>query len=157
MTWISVQTVICQASSIWMTRTFRPDVPLCREPSNCSRLYPSGRLRNTYGRLSVFDKLRDFFPKHRYGKTIATARTMYCSCPDAILDKASRAEDVQPSGRQTPQSRRSGPYYDNYVQQKCNRPNARAIPSGCGLVMEAFNAILERRFQLTVRTLGQTV
>jgi hypothetical protein len=27
------------------------------------------------GRLSVFNKLKDFFPKHRYGKTAATVRT----------------------------------------------------------------------------------
>jgi hypothetical protein len=51
----------------------------------------------------------------------------------------------------------SKPYYDNYVQPKCNRPDARATPSGCGLVMGAFSTILERRLQLTVRTLGQAV
>jgi hypothetical protein len=49
------------------------------------------------------------------------------------------------------------PYYGNYVQPKCNRPDARATPSGRGLVMGAFNTILERRLQLTVRTLGQAV
>jgi hypothetical protein len=61
---------------------------------------------------------------------------------------------VQPSGHQPSGSRRSKPYYGNYVQLKCNRPDARATPSGRGLVMEAFSAILERRLQLTVRTLG---
>jgi hypothetical protein len=39
----------------------------------------------------------------------------------------------------------------------CNRPDTRATPSGHGLVMEAFSATLERRLQLTVRTLGQAV
>jgi len=43
------------------------------------------------------------------------------------------------------------------VQPKCNHPDARATPSGCGFVMEAFSAILERQLQLTVRTLGQAV
>jgi hypothetical protein len=38
-----------------------------------------------------------------------------------------------------------------------HRPDTRATPSRRGLVMEAFNAILERRLQLTVWTLGQAV
>jgi hypothetical protein len=90
-----------KASSVWMMRFFRPDVHLCPEASNCSRLHSSGRLSHTSRRLSVFDKLKDFFPKHRHGKTAATVRTTWLFCPDAILDKASRAEDVQPSGHQT--------------------------------------------------------
>jgi hypothetical protein len=49
------------------------------------------------------------------------------------------------------------PYYGNFVQLKCNRPDARATLSRRGLVMEAFSAILERRLQLTVRMLGQAV
>jgi hypothetical protein len=64
---------------------------------------------------------------------------------------------VQPSGHRPSGSGRSKPYYGNYVQPKCNRPDARATPSGCGLVMGAFSATLERRLQLTVRTLGQAV
>jgi hypothetical protein len=64
---------------------------------------------------------------------------------------------VQPSGHQPSGSGRSKPYYGNYVQPKCNRPDARATPSGRGLVMEAFSATLERRLQLTVQTLGQAV
>jgi hypothetical protein len=56
----------------------------------------------------VFDKFKDFFPKQRYGKTAATVRTTWLFHPDAILDKASRAEDVQPSGLQTPWSGISG-------------------------------------------------
>jgi hypothetical protein len=68
-----------QASFIRMTRTFRPDLPLCREPSNYFSLHPSGLLSNTSGCLSVFDRLKDFFPKHRYGKIVANIRTMYIS------------------------------------------------------------------------------
>jgi hypothetical protein len=37
----------------------------------------------------------------------------------------------------------SKPYYGNFVQPKYNRPDARATPSGRGLVMEAFSAILK--------------
>jgi hypothetical protein len=64
---------------------------------------------------------------------------------------------VQPSGHHPSESGRSNPYYGNYVQPKCNRPDARETPSGRGLIMEAFSAMLERRLQLTVRTLGQAV
>jgi hypothetical protein len=75
------------------------------EALNCSRLHPSGRLSNMSGHLSVFDKLRDFFPKHRYGKIAETVRMMWCSRSDAILDMVSHVEEVQPSGCQTPWSR----------------------------------------------------
>jgi hypothetical protein len=64
---------------------------------------------------------------------------------------------VQPSKRQPFGSGRSKPLYGNDVQPKCNRLDARATPSGRGLVMKASSAILERRLQLTVRTLGQAV
>jgi hypothetical protein len=57
-----------QASSVLTTRTFHLDLPLYRETSNCSSLHPSGR-------RPVFDQLWDFFPKHRYGKTVVTVRT----------------------------------------------------------------------------------
>jgi len=64
---------------------------------------------------------------------------------------------VQPSGRQPLGSGHAKPYYGNYVPSKCNRPDDRATPSRRSLVMEAFSATLERRLQLTVRTLGQAV
>jgi hypothetical protein len=46
-----------KASSVQTTRTFRLDLPLCREASNCSKVHLSGRLSNTSGRHSVFDQL----------------------------------------------------------------------------------------------------
>jgi len=49
------------ASSVWTTRTFHPDLPLCREISNCSSLHPSGHFSSTSGRHSVFDKVMWFF------------------------------------------------------------------------------------------------
>jgi hypothetical protein len=64
---------------------------------------------------------------------------------------------VQPYGRQPSRSRRSKPYYGNFVQPKCNRSDARETVSGRSLVMEAFIATLERWLQLTVQTLGQAV
>jgi hypothetical protein len=66
-----------KASSVRTTRTFRLDLPLCQEASNCSNLHPSRRFSNTSGRHSVFNHLWDFFPKHRYRKIAAAARTMW--------------------------------------------------------------------------------
>jgi hypothetical protein len=68
---------LSKASSIRMMRTFRPDLPLCGEASNCSNLHPSGRFSSTSGRLSVFDKLHDFFPKHSYEKFAVAVRAMW--------------------------------------------------------------------------------
>jgi len=65
------------ASSVQTTRTFRPDLPLCQEASNCSSLHPSGRFNSTSGRHSMFDQLWDFLPKHRYEKIAATIWTMW--------------------------------------------------------------------------------
>jgi hypothetical protein len=60
-----------------MKRTFCPDLPLCREASNCSSLHPFGRFSSTSGRHSVFDQLWVFFPKHSYWKFAATVQTMW--------------------------------------------------------------------------------
>jgi hypothetical protein len=68
---------LSKASSIRKMRTFRPDLPLCREVSNCSSLHPSERFSSSSGQLSVFDKLQDFFPKYSYGKIAATVRTTW--------------------------------------------------------------------------------
>jgi len=68
---------LSKASFVRTTRTFRPDLPLCREASNCSSLHLSGRFSSTSGRHSVFDQLWDFFPKHRYRKITVTVQTMW--------------------------------------------------------------------------------
>jgi hypothetical protein len=107
-------TQLSKASSVWTTRTFRPDLPLCREASNCSSLHPSGCFSSTFGRHSVFDQLWDFFPKHRYGKIVATVRTMWSPVqtrsfirqvshsksrrPDASLHGLDARASDQPSG-----------------------------------------------------------
>jgi hypothetical protein len=54
-----------QASSVRTMRPFHPDLPLCREASNCSSLHPSGRFGSTSKCHSMFNQLWDFFPKHR--------------------------------------------------------------------------------------------
>jgi hypothetical protein len=68
---------LSKASPVRTTRTFCPDLPLCREASKCSSLHPSGCFSSTSGRHTMFDQLWDFFPKHRYGKIAATVRTMW--------------------------------------------------------------------------------
>jgi hypothetical protein len=65
-----------QALSVRTTRTFSPDLPLYQEASNCSKLHPSKRLSSTSERRSVFDQLGNSFQKHKFGKTVATVRTM---------------------------------------------------------------------------------
>jgi hypothetical protein len=70
-------TQLPKASSVRTTRTFRLNLPLCQEASNCSNLHLSGRFNSTFGRHSVFNQQWDFFPKHRYGKIAATVRTMW--------------------------------------------------------------------------------
>jgi hypothetical protein len=94
------------------------DTHQCLEASNCSRLHPSRRNGKSSGRSSkfeknpafkcirlndvaipsgrhlVFDKKKNFFPKHIYGKIAATVWATWLLCPDVILDKASRAKEV---------------------------------------------------------------
>jgi hypothetical protein len=105
--------------------------------------------------------------RHSYGKTAATIRMMSSIRRSSTVRTSAvmvqmiklhvwkLCAPVQPSGPYPSRSGCSKPYYGNFVETKYNRPDARATPSGHGLVMEAFSAILERRLQLTVRTCGQ--
>jgi hypothetical protein len=89
---------LSKASFVRMTRTFRPDLPLCREALNCSSLHPSGRFSSTstFGRHSVFDQLWDFLPKLSYGKIAATVRTP--SSVRQVSHSKSRRLDISPLG-----------------------------------------------------------
>jgi hypothetical protein len=94
---------LTKAWSVRMTRTFRPDLPLCQEASNCSNLHPSGHFSSTSGWHLVFDKLWDFFPKHRYGKIAATIRMMWipvrmCSSIRQVSHSKSRRLDASLHG-----------------------------------------------------------
>jgi hypothetical protein len=62
------------ATSVWTTRSFRPDAHQCLEASNSSRLHPSERNGKSSGRYSEFEKIPVF----------------QCICPDDV---------VIPSGR----------------------------------------------------------
>jgi hypothetical protein len=91
---------IVQASSVRTTRTFRPDLPLCQEAFNCSKLHISESLSNMSERRSVFDQLWDFFPKHRYGKTVATVRTSFFIVQTLKLHIWKLCPSIQPFRRQ---------------------------------------------------------
>jgi hypothetical protein len=88
-----------KASSVRTMRIFRPNLPLCREASNCSNLHSSGCFSRTSGRLSVFNKLQDFFPKHSYRKIAATVRTR--SSIRQVLHLKSRRPDASQHGPDT--------------------------------------------------------
>jgi hypothetical protein len=55
----------------------RPNLPLCREASNCSSLHPSRRFSSLSGQPSVFDQASGFLSKHKYGKIAASVWTMW--------------------------------------------------------------------------------
>jgi hypothetical protein len=112
-----------QASSIQTSRTFHPDLPLCLKALNCSSLHPSGRFSSTSRRHSVFYQLWDFFPKHRYGKTAATVRTMWIpirtrSFLRQVVHSKSRRPDISAHG---PNAQAS------YMKIACIRSTVRTI------------------------------
>jgi hypothetical protein len=110
----------CSSASVRMTWLYRPDA------------------------IQGLTNIRVSASRHSYGKMTATVQTM-----SSIRQE--RAYQVQPSGRSSfiygncvhqfnrpddhpPTPDAPKPYYGNYVQPKCNRPDARATPSGRGLV-----------------------
>jgi hypothetical protein len=135
----------CSSASVQTTWLYRPDA------------------------IQSLTSIRVSASRHSYGKTAATVQTMCDPVWTMSSIRQERAYQVQPSRRQPSWSGRSSflygncvhqfnhpdvslqgpdapnPYYGNYVPSKCNRPDARATPSGRGLYMEAFSATLERR------------
>jgi hypothetical protein len=67
---------LSKESSVRTTRTFHPDLPLCREALNCCSLHSSGHFKSTSERYSVFDQLWNFLPKHKYEKIATNVRTL---------------------------------------------------------------------------------
>jgi hypothetical protein len=64
---LSVRTFLCVEKLPTVPAWIHPDVSAARpDDTQC-----------TSGRHSMFDQLRDFFPKHRYGKFAAAVRTMW--------------------------------------------------------------------------------
>jgi hypothetical protein len=104
-TWYSVRTLISQATSVQMMRSFHPNSHMCLEVSNYSRLHPFGLSATCLNAFQCSTSKMIFFPKHRHGKTVVTVRRTWLFCPDTILDKARSAKDLQPSGHQSSLSR----------------------------------------------------
>jgi hypothetical protein len=74
MMWYSVRTLIYQASSVQMMRTFLPDSLLCQEDSNCSRLHPFRCLNNTSECLQCSISKRISFPNTDMGRQLQPSR-----------------------------------------------------------------------------------
>jgi hypothetical protein len=144
---------LSKVSSVRTTRTFCPDLPLCREVSNCSSLYPSRRFSSTSGRLSVFHKLQDLFPKHSYGKITATVQTTWIPIQTRLSirqvsqfksrrpDASQLGPDVRASDMEIPCIQSTvrtiillvwmhEAFIWKYLQRTCDRPDDRAPPSG---------------------------
>jgi len=127
---------LSKASSVQTTRTFRLDLPLCREASNFSSLHPSRRFSSTSRRLLVFNNLQYFFPKTQLWE-------VHCNCPDdvdsrsdALIHKASIIFKIQTSKRQSSWSRRASIRYGNGMHQ-INHPDDHPLgPDERSLGME---------------------
>jgi hypothetical protein len=125
-----------QASSVRTTRTFCPDLLLCREALNYNSLHPSGRFSSTSGHHSVFDQLWDFFPKHKYGKIVATVRTMWIPVQTRSSIGQVTHSKIKTSGRQSSWSGHASYIYENCVHQ-INRPDGMSYgPDARSLDME---------------------
>jgi hypothetical protein len=106
-----------QASSVRTTRTFHLDLPLCRKASNCSKV-ASIRTSQQYVRMSFSVRpAMEFLSKTQIWEDSYNRLDDVCFRPNALLHKASRAFNVQPSGRQSSWSGRSSFIYGNCVHQ----------------------------------------
>jgi hypothetical protein len=94
---------------------------MCQEASNYSSLHPFERFSSTYGRHSVFDQLRDFFPKHRYGKIAATVWTMWIS----IRTRSSIRQVVHSKSRHPDVSLHGSDDRATYMEIACIRSTVR--------------------------------
>jgi hypothetical protein len=70
-----------KASSVWTTRTFRPNLPLCREASNCSKLHPSRRFSNTAEHLQCSTSQKISFQNTGMGRQLQLSER--CVFPSA--------------------------------------------------------------------------
>jgi hypothetical protein len=104
-----------QASSVRTTRTFHPDLPLCREASNCSSL------QHVRMPLNVRLAMR-FLSKTQIWEDGCNRPDDVDSHPNAFIHKASRSFKIKTSRRQSSWSERASYIYGNYMHQ-INRSN----------------------------------
>jgi hypothetical protein len=127
-----------------------PDLPLCREASNCSSLHPSGRFSSPSGRLSVFNQASGFLSKTQIWKDCYNRPDDVDSRPDALIHKASIAIQIQTSGRQSTWSGRASNRYGNCVHQI-----SRLDDHPSGQDPRSFYMEINCSERETVRTIGQ--
>lgn len=109
-------------SSVRTTRTFHPDLLLCREASNCPSLHPSIRFSSTFGQPFVFDQASGFLSKTRIWEDRCNRPDDVDYRPDALIHKASIAFKIQTSRCQSLWSGRTSIRYENCVHL-INRPD----------------------------------
>jgi hypothetical protein len=138
------------ASSVRTTRTFHPNLPLCREALNCSNLHPSGHFSSPSGQHSVFDQASRFLSKTQILEYRWDRPNDVDSRPDALIHKASIAFKIKTSERQSAWSGRASIRYGNCVHQINHPDDHPPGPDARSLYMEI---TCSRR--TTVRTTGQ--
>jgi hypothetical protein len=127
-----------------------PDLPLCREASNCSSLHPSGRFSSPSGRSSVFDQASGFLSKTQIWEDCCNRPNDVDFRPGALIHKASIAIQIQTSGGQSSWSGQACIKYENCVHH-INLPDDHPPdPDAQSLCMEI--TCSERA---TVRTTGR--
>jgi hypothetical protein len=146
-----------QASSVWMMRTFCPDLPLCQLPFELFQLTSVLTSQQHVWTLFTVRQVERFLSKTQIWKDSCNRSNDVCSHPDAILGKARRAYKVQPSGRQSSWSERSSLNME-IVQLKCDGPDARTTPSGRGSIEERISSEFGKPIaQLSIQTPSATV
>jgi hypothetical protein len=142
----------------------RPDTLQSSRRSQCSKAFVRATWLYRPDTIQCLTSIKVSSLRHSYGKTAATVWRM---C-DPVRTMSSIRQDVHTKFNR-PNITLQGPNVQSLIMvitcswsvtvrtlgQHC--PDARATPSRRGLNMEVFSAILERRSQLTVLTLGQVV
>jgi hypothetical protein len=134
-----------------------PDAHPCPEDLDNLRLHQSRCHGNTSGRSSKFNKKLNFLLRHRYGRQLHpsgrqgnTVRTLSLIRQDVVKNCNRPDVKVPRSGR--------NPYYGIYVQQKCNRSDARATLPRRGPDMVLHEARFGKSVaQLSIRTASTCV
>jgi hypothetical protein len=111
----------------------RPNLPLCREASNCSSLHPFRRFSSSSGRLSVFNQALGFLSKTQIWEDCCNHLNDVDSRPNALIHKASIVIQIQMFERQSSWSGRASIRYGNCMHQISRPddhppgPNARSL------------------------------
>jgi len=127
----SIRTFLCVEKLRTAPACIRPDISAVRpDDTQCSTSYGISFQNTVMGRLLQPSGQRGF-PSgraHPLGK-------YHIQNPDVWTREHQiwklHASD-QPSGRPSPWSGRTKPWYGNYLQRKCDHPDNRAPPSGRG-------------------------